>query len=189
MQSVLVHNDWAQLLKLSTPNTGMAVSSDIGEADKIHPKNKQEVGRRLALNALNLVYDQDVVYSGPIFKSMQVEGDKIRLIFDHVGGGLTTKEGDKLTDYSIAGSNKIFHWADAKIDGETVVVHSDKIPNPVSARYAWAINPICNLYNKAGLPASCAYSFAHPRKKMIILHMNCNLFKLKLGYIECIFRG
>ena len=144
----------AQLLTLSLPNTGMAVCIDIGDAEDIHPKNKQEVGRRLALNALNLVYGQDVVYSGPMYKSMQVEGDKIRLSFDLFDGGLTTKEGDKLTGFSIAGSDKKFHWADAEIDGKTILVSCKDVPVPVAVRYAWASNPICNLYNGAGLPAS-----------------------------------
>ena len=152
-------SDWAelreaQLLTLSEPNTGMAVCIDIGEADDIHPKNKQEVGRRLALNALNLVYDQDVVYSGPLYRKMRVEGNKIRLSFDHIDDGLTAKDGDKLTGFSIAGSNKKFVWADAEIDGETILVSSPAVPVPVAVRYAWASNPVCNLYNGAGLPAS-----------------------------------
>ena len=144
----------AQLMALSLPNTGMAVAIDIGDAKDIHPKNKQEVGRRLALNALGLVYGKDVVYSGPIYKSMSVEGNKIRLTFDHVDGGLTTPNNEKLTGFAVAGGDSIFTWADAEIDGETVVVSSPYVANPVAVRYAWAANPICNLYNKAGLPAS-----------------------------------
>ena len=120
----------AQLLTLSTPNTGMAVSIDIGEADDRYPKNKQEVGRRLALNALNLVYGQDVVCSGPIYKSMQIEGDKIRLSFDHIDGGLTTKEGGKLIGFVIAGSDKKFYWADAEIDGENGCLSQRQYPKP-----------------------------------------------------------
>ena len=144
----------AQLMALSLPNTGMAVAIDIGDAIDIHPKNKQEVGRRLALNALNLVYEFDIEYSGPIYKSMAVEGDRIRLSFAHVDGGLTTPNNDELKGFAIAGSDKKFYWAQAEIDSNTILVWNDKITNPVAVRYAWASNPICNLYNKAGLPAS-----------------------------------
>ena len=106
------------------------------------------------MNALNLIYGQDIDYSGPIYKSMKVEEDKIRLTFDHVGDGLTGKNGKALKGFAIAGMDKKFIWADAMIHGETIVVSSGKIKNPVAVRYAWAANPICNLYNKAGLPAS-----------------------------------
>ncbi len=152
-------DDWAelreaQLMTLSLPNTGMAVIIDIGEADDIHPKNKQEVGRRLALNALARVYGKDVVYSGPIYKSMKVEGNKIRLFFDHVDGGLMFKNGKTLQGFAIAGKDKKFVWGKAKIDGETVVVSAKGIKYPVAVRYAWAANPIGNLFNRAGLPAS-----------------------------------
>ncbi len=132
----------------------MTVIIDIGEADDIHPKNKQEVGRRLGLNALALAYDKDVVYSGPIYKSMKVEGRKIRLYFDHVDGGLVFKNAKNLQGFAIAGKDKKFVWGKAKIDGETIVVSAKGIKNPVAVRYAWAANPIGNLYNKAGLPAS-----------------------------------
>jgi len=144
----------AQLMALSLPNTGMAVAIDIGDANDIHPKNKQEVGRRLALNALGLVYGRDVEYSGPIYKSMRIEGNKIRLAFEHTDGGLTTPNNDKLTGFAVAGEDSIFTWAEADIDGDTVVVSSPYVANPVAVRYAWAANPVCNLYNKAGLPAS-----------------------------------
>jgi len=144
----------AQLMTLSLPNTGMAVIIDIGNPDDIHPKNKQDVGLRLALNALNLVYEKDIVYSGPIYKSMKVEGDKIHLLFDHIGGGLVMKNGKSLKSFAIAGENREFIWAKAKIDGETIVVSAKGIKHPVAVRYAWASNPDVNLYNKAGLPAS-----------------------------------
>lgn len=152
-------NSWAelreaQLMTLSLPNTGMAVTIDIGEANDIHPRNKQDVGKRLALNALNKVYGQDVVFSGPIYKSMAIENNKIRLRFDPVNGGLTTPENAELTGFAIAGKDQKFYWADAEIDGETVVVSSSEVSNPVAVRYAWAANPDCNLYNAAGLPAS-----------------------------------
>ena len=141
-------------MALSLPNTGMAVTIDIGNADDIHPKNKQEVGRRLALNALHLVYGEDIPYSGPIYKSMTIEGNKIRLTFDHVDGGLQAKNGENLRGFTIAAADRKFVWADAKIDGETILVSKSGIVMPVAVRYAWASNPVCNLYNKAGLPAS-----------------------------------
>ena len=144
----------AQLMALSLPNTGMAVAIDIGDALDIHPKNKQEVGRRLALNAMHSVYDEEIEYSGPIYKDMNIEADKIRLSFEHTNGGLKTKNNEKLTGFAIAGPDRQFYWAEAIIDGETVVVHNENVHDPVSVRYAWAANPICNLYNHAGLPAS-----------------------------------
>lgn len=141
----------------STPNTGQAVIIDIGEANDIHPRNKQDVGYRLALAAQKVAYGKnDIVYSGPIYKSMKKDGNKIRLGFDHVGSGLMAK--DKygyLKSFAIAGADKKFVWAQAIIDGEEVVVWSDKVPNPVAVRYAWADNPDdANFYNKEGLPAS-----------------------------------
>ena len=144
----------AQLMTLSLPNTGMAVIIDIGEADDIHPKNKQDVGKRLALWALAETYRKDIVYSGPIYKSMKVDGNSIVLSFDHVGGGLIAKGGEELKGFAIAGADKKFVWADAQIDGDTVVVSSDKVSEPTVVRYAWADNPVCNLYNTEDLPAS-----------------------------------
>jgi sialate O-acetylesterase len=152
-------SDWAelreaQLKTLALPNTGMAVITDIGDANNIHPKNKQDVGKRLALWALAKTYGKELVYSGPIYKSKQVEGNKVILSFDHVGGGLAAVPEEPLKGFAVAGADRKFVWADAKIDGETVIVGSDKVAEPVAVRYAWAINPVCNLYNKAGLPAS-----------------------------------
>jgi len=145
----------AQLLTFkNVPNTGLASAVDIGDANDIHPKNKQEVGRRLALSALAVAYKQKVEHSGPIYKSMKIEGDKIRISFDHVAGGLVVKGGDKLKGFIIAGADKKFVWADAVIDGNTVVVSAAGIKNPKAVRYAWKMNPDCNLYNKVGLPAS-----------------------------------
>lgn len=135
----------AQSMALSLPNTGMAVTIDIGKADDIHPKNKQEVGRRLALNARHLVYSEDIPYSGPVYKAMTVEGNKIRLTFDHVNGGLVAKGGEKLKGFAVAGVDQKFYWADAVIDGATVVMSSPQVPQPVAVRYAWAANPVCNL--------------------------------------------
>jgi Beta-galactosidase/beta-glucuronidase len=154
-------SDWAELREaqaktLALPNTAMAVIIDIGEANDIHPKNKQDVGYRLSLPALNMIYGKDIVYSGPTYKSMSIEGNKIRLKFDNVGTGLYSK--DKygyLKGFAIAGADKKFVWAKAYIENNEVVVYSDAITNPVAVRYAWANNPDdVNLYNKEGLPAS-----------------------------------
>lgn len=144
----------AQYLTTKTvPNTGISNTIDIGDAGDIHPKNKQDVGKRLALNALALTYGKKIEYSGPVYKSMKADGNAIRLSFDHVGGGLMAKGGMALTGFAIAGDDKKFVWADAKIDGSTVVVSSPKVAQPTAVRYAWANNPVCNLYNKDGLPA------------------------------------
>jgi sialate O-acetylesterase len=141
-------------MTLSLPNTGIAVIIDIGEADDIHPKNKQDVGKRLALWALAKTYGKDIVYSGPIYKSMRVDDGKIVLSFDHVGGGLIAKGDEQLKGFAVAGSDRKFVWADAKIEGDTVVVSSEEVSEPAAARYAWADNPVCNLYNREDLPAS-----------------------------------
>jgi len=144
----------AQTMALELPNTGMAVTIDIGNAKDIHPKNKQEVGRRLALNALAKTYGKDIPYSGPMYKSMKNEGSKIRLQFTNTDKGLKVKGDKHLKGFAIAGKDKKFVWAKAKIDGNEVVVWNSKIKNPVAVRYAWASNPLCNLYNGADLPAS-----------------------------------
>jgi len=144
----------AQTMTLSLPNTGMAVIIDIGEADNIHPKNKQDVGKRLALWALANTYGKDVVYSGPLYTEMEKSGNKIILHFDHVDGGLVTRDSEPLKGFAIAGEDRKFVWATAKIEGGTIVVSGSEVANPVAVRYAWADNPVCNLYNEAGLPAS-----------------------------------
>ena len=143
----------AQLVVSQTvPNTGMAVAIDVGEKD-IHPRNKQEVGRRLALVALAQTYKKTEPYSGPLYNTMTVEGNKIRLRFTHTDGGLVAKNG-ALKRFAIAGADKKFVWADAVIDGTSVVVSSAQVATPVAVRYAWANNPEgCNLYNGVGLPA------------------------------------
>jgi len=133
---------------------GLAVTIDIGDAKDIHPKNKQEVGHRLALNARALTYGEKIEYSGPVYRAMKIEGGKIRLMFDHVAGGLTAKSSDKLQGFVIAGTDKKFVWADAIIDGNSIVVSSPQITNPIAVRYDWADNPTGNFYNKANLPAS-----------------------------------
>ena len=138
---------------LSLANTGMAVTIDIGDPNDVHPKNKQEVGRRLAQWALAKTYGEDVVPSGPLYKSMQVDGDKIVLKFDYVDGDLATSGGGKPKGFAIAEADKKFVWADAKIAGSTVVVSSPDVTSPVAVRYAWSDDPDCNLINDAGLPA------------------------------------
>jgi sialate O-acetylesterase len=140
-------------MTLSLPNTGMATIIDIGEAKDIHPKNKQDVGKRLALWALAETYGKDIVYSGPLYKSMKAEDGRIRLSFDHVGSGLVARGDGELQGFAVAGADRKFVWADAEIDGNTVVVGSGKVAEPVAVRYGWADNPVCNLYNKEGLPA------------------------------------
>jgi len=146
----------AQLKTLSVPNTAMAVAIDIGEWNDVHPLNKEDVGKRLALGAQKVAYgDKSVVYSGPVYKSMKIEGNRIALSFTHIGSGLTAKGGGDLKSFAIAGADKKFIWANAKIEGDKVIVWNDDITNPVAVRYAWADNPEgANLYNKEGLPAS-----------------------------------
>ena len=144
----------AQTMTLRVPNTGMAVGIDIGDAKDIHPKNKQDVGQRLALWALAKTYGKEIVYSGPLYRSMEVIGNKIVLHFDHCAGGLVAKGGGPLVGFAIADADKNFVWAEAEIVGDKVVVSSPKVSEPLAVRYAWADNPICNLYNREGLPAS-----------------------------------
>ena len=144
----------AQLMALSVKNTGMAVTVDIGNPGNIHPSNKQEVGRRLALWALARTYGRKgIVFSGPIYKAMKKEGKRIRLFFDHVGGGLAPRDAE-LTCFTVAGKDRIFKPARAVIDGDTVVVSSDEVPSPVAVRFAFSDAPEPNLRNEEGLPAS-----------------------------------
>jgi len=142
----------AQAMALAEPKTAMAVAIDVGEADDIHPRNKQDVGLRLGLAAEERVYGLDVVGSGPTFAGFAVEGDRVRISYEYVGGGLVARDG-ALKGFEIAGEDRTFVWADAAIDGDAVVVRSEKVSAPVAVRYAWANNPVCNLYNKDGLPA------------------------------------
>ena len=153
-------------MTLALPNTGMAVTIDIGDPHNIHPKDKLDVGLRLALAAKHFAYGQNLVYSGPIYDSMTVEGNKMRLTFKDTGSGLQmstppwTPTGvpvlapKELTGFAIAGADQNWVWAKAQIDGSNVVVSSDQVASPVAVRYGWANNPLCNLYNKEGLPAS-----------------------------------
>ncbi|TGE25868.1 sialate O-acetylesterase [Hymenobacter aquaticus] len=154
-------SNWAgvregQRRTLVVPHTGMAVALDLGEWNDIHPLNKQDVGKRLALAAQKVAYgDKNVVSSGPLYQSMQVKGNKVTLSFSSTGSGLVAKDGKSLRYFAVAGPDKKFVWAQAKIEGNKVVVWNDQVPNPVAVRYAWADNPEgANLSNKEGLPAS-----------------------------------
>jgi len=145
-----------QLKALSVPNTAMAVSIDVGEWNDIHPLEKKVVGERLALAARKLAYgNENIEYSGPVFKSSVREGDKIIIEFDHIGSGLIVKGGGDLYHFAIAREDRKFIWAEAIIDNNRVIVWNDEIKTPRYVRYAWADNPEgANLYNIEGLPAS-----------------------------------
>ncbi|WP_214225279.1 sialate O-acetylesterase [Pedobacter sp. B4-66] len=154
-----VSSEWAELRDaqretLLLPNTGMAVSIDIGDAVDIHPKNKQDVGKRLAFIALAKDYGVKIPYSGPIYQSQKIDGAAINLTFKSADGGLKAKDGAELKGFAIAGSDQKFYWAKAVVKGNQVVVSSPDVANPVAVRYAWANNPVCNFVNGAGLPAS-----------------------------------
>jgi len=144
----------AQTMTLSLPNTGMAVTTDIGNSTDIHPKNKQDVGKRLAAIALHNVYKKDIVYSGPMYKSMKVEGSKINIYFTNTGSGLIAKNGE-LKGFEIAGNDEQFYPAKATIEGDHVVVSSDSVSNPVAVRFGWMDDAgEDNLFNKEGFPAA-----------------------------------
>jgi sialate O-acetylesterase len=151
-------NEWAELREAQAmtakgiPDSGLALAIDIGDAKDIHPKNKAEVGRRLALCALAQTYGKKIEFSGPWYKSMKIQNHSIRLNFDHVDGGLVAK-GDELKGFAVAGDDHKFVWANAAIDGKQVVVSAAGVEHPVAVRYAWDTDPVCNLYNQAGLPA------------------------------------
>lgn len=153
-------NIWAELreaqqMTLSLPHTGMAVAIDIGGFD-IHPTNKQDVGHRLALNALAKVYGETVEFSGPLYQASQIEPGKIRLTFTHAqglhAGRLPTTTPPTITGFAICGADRKFVWAKATLEGESVIVSSPQITDPVAVRYGWGFNPDVNLYNAAGLP-------------------------------------
>lgn len=144
----------AQRLSLTTiPNSAMAVTIDVGDANDIHPTDKKPVGERLALAARAITYGEKIEYSGPMFESLQIAGQRAVLKFAHVGGGLVAKEGE-LKGFTVAGADKVFHPARAAITGDTIEVVSDAVPAPTAVRYAWANVPEGNLFNRAGLPAS-----------------------------------
>jgi len=145
----------SQLRSLSVPNTAMVVAIDLGEWNDIHPDNKKTVGERLALTAEKLAYGENIIYSGPIYESSKVEGNKITITFSSVGSGLITNDGEELSEFAIAGADKKFVWAKAKIEGDKIIVWNDSVASPMYVRYAWADDPVNpNLFNKEGLPAS-----------------------------------
>lgn len=141
----------AQMLTLSVPNTAMVTAIDIGDANNIHPKNKQEVARRLALAALTKVYGQKHEYYGPIYKSMEIQGDKVLIEFDHAKDGFVVK-GEQIESFEVAGNDRKFLPAKATIEGSKIVVSSADVKSPIAVRYAWDNNPKVNLYNKSNLP-------------------------------------
>ncbi len=154
-------SQWAELREqqlrvLSVPNTGMAVTIDAGEWNDIHPLDKKDVGERMALSAEKLAYgDAALVASGPIYQSADVGESKILISFSSVGGGLMAKGGGELEQFAIAGADKKWVWANARIDRDKLIVWNDEVSHPLYVRYAWADNPEgANLYNREGLPAS-----------------------------------
>jgi sialate O-acetylesterase len=152
-----VDDPWADLRESQAltvqreKNTGLAVTIDIGEEKDIHPKNKVDVGRRLALAALHVAYKENVVYSGPVYRSEKQDNGQLVISFNHTEGGL--KATDLTDNFQIAGDDHKYYWADAKIVGNTVVLSSPSVPHPTDARYAWDANPLAGLYNGANLPA------------------------------------
>ncbi|MEP6756959.1 MAG: sialate O-acetylesterase [Chthonomonadales bacterium] len=155
-----VDDAWAELREAQSmtaanlPKTGIAVTIDIGDAKDIHPKNKQDVGKRLAMSALEIAYKRKGEFASPTYKNMKVENSSVRLSFNHVSTGLMTTNNEAVQGFAIAGEDHKFVWADAKIDGKSVIVSSPSVKTPVAVRYGWSINPAVNLYNKAGLPTS-----------------------------------
>jgi sialate O-acetylesterase len=144
----------AQSKTLSVPNTGMAVASDIGDANDTHMKNKQEVGRRLALWALAKTYGKNIICSGPIYKSMEIEDNRVILHFAYEGSGLASKDGPELKGFTISEADKIFYDAVAVIRGDIIEVKSKEVKKPVAVRYSWKDYPDANLCNRENLPAS-----------------------------------
>ncbi len=152
-------SDWAELREsqtkaLSLPNTGEAVIIDLGEANDIHPKNKYDVAARLVRWALAKDYGMsDLEPQSPTYREMEIRSNKAVLKFDHVGGGLRTVDVNDVRGFAICGEDRKWVWADATIKGaDTVVVWNEEVAEPVAVRYAWAVNPVCNVYSKVGLP-------------------------------------
>lgn len=166
----------SQSMALASPKTGQAVLIDVGEAYDIHPRNKKDPGERLARIALAQTYGRNIPFSGPVYRAMKLEGSRIRIDFNHVDGGLVAstlptdykprsihpevvklllpRPASQLQGFAICGRDRKWVWADAKIDGESIVAWSDQVPEPIAIRYAWSDNPTCNLSNLAGLPAA-----------------------------------
>ncbi|MEQ8681093.1 MAG: sialate O-acetylesterase, partial [Cyclobacteriaceae bacterium] len=151
-------SDWARLRDAQTrtlqlENTGMAVAIDIGNEVDIHPRNKQDVGERLWIAAKKVAFDEDVVYSGPVYQAHTINDSEVIVTFDQVGTGLKAA-GPQLTGFAIAGNDQVFYWAKGEIKGKNIItLTSDAVDSPIHVRYAWANNPACNLYNEEGLPA------------------------------------
>ncbi|HEY4955526.1 MAG TPA: sialate O-acetylesterase [Gemmatimonadaceae bacterium] len=163
-----LHAGWATLREsqaaaLSLPATAQVVTIDVGEANSLHPRNTQEVGRRLALAARSVAYGEHVIYAGPTYRRHEARGGRVTVEFDNVGGGLVSRAPfapraeplrDRVLGFAVAGADRRFVWAEARIEGDHVVVWSDAVPNPVAVRYAWANSPENpSLYNSSGLPA------------------------------------
>jgi sialate O-acetylesterase len=142
-------------MALGLKNTGMAVIIDVGEAGNIHPTNKQDVGKRLALWAEAKLYGRKgIEYSGPLYRKMKIKGNNVVVSFDHAKGGLVARGGGKVEGFAVAGADGKFVWADARIDGQKLIVSSPQVAKPRAVRYGWADNPAVNLTNRADLPAS-----------------------------------
>jgi len=155
-----VESNWAamresQLKALSVENTAMVVAIDLGEWNDIHPDNKKTVGDRLALAAFKTAYGENIIHSGPIAQEVSADGNKLIIRFTHIGAGSTTSDGEAPAEFAIAGADKKFVWAKARIEGDKIIVWNDQVAQPFYVRYAWADNPVNpNLFNKEGLPAS-----------------------------------
>jgi sialate O-acetylesterase len=162
-----VESDWAELREAQTiatqilPKVGMAIITDVGDKDDIHPTKKQPVGSRLALLARQITYGERVAGKSPAYRSLDIKGSEAVVTFVNAPGGLKI-QGDKLTGFAIAGADRKFYWADAKIERNRVILTSDKVPNPVAVRYGWADYPVVNLFSQAGLPASPFRTDAFP---------------------------
>jgi len=148
-----------QKVLLALPKVGMAVSVDAGNGS-VHPRNRQPMGRRLALAARGIAYGQEIVYSGPIYEKMTVEGNKVRIHFTHTGSGLVAKGGGELKGFGLAGADSKYVTPHARIDGMTILLWHESIPEPVAACYNWSSRPVGNLFNKDGLPASLFWTEA-----------------------------
>ena len=144
----------AQTKTLALPRTGMAVTNDIGNPQDIHPGNKRDVGLRLARWAMQMAYETPTVVSGPLYDGMDIVGSEVRVSFQHIGSGLATRDNQPPSDFTLAGADQVFHPAEARIDGDKVIVTSPQVPRPVAVRFAWRDDAQPNLMNREGLPAS-----------------------------------
>ena len=151
-------SSWAKLREAQTQTfqevdrTGIAVTIDIGQANDIHPRNKKDVGERLWMAARKVVFEEDIIHSGPMYKSHEIHDNYVEVSFRFAENGWYNKEGDNIEGFAIAGQDSVFHWANVKFVGSTVVLSSDQVQNPIEIRYAWADNPKVTLYNSEGLP-------------------------------------